>query len=211
MDKALEDVDRAIVLSYASRIPWARYLGAGAGVSAGDANAFVEQSDVALIQRFAAEPQSRVSELLADGDASARAYPRALLKALLQISDVRVIQYVLTLIVDFLEADVERRARFFARAGAPEHNASGGAPVFPLPFLQLVGASGSGARIASVDANPYVLELAARAGALLLSVDPRDDTAVSGMLAWVLSNIKLAGSSFPRQVKVSEVRYWCWV
>ena len=201
---ALEDVDRATVLSYASRIPWSRYTGAGAGAS-GAPNAFVEASDVALIQRFADEPQTRVSELLAAGDTAACAYPRALLKVLHNVADVRVIQYTLTLICDFLEADPERRVRCFF---APAAGARGGegSPASALPFLQLVGTSGSGARIASVDANPYVLEHAARAGALLLSSDARDDTAVSSMLAWALSQLKLFGSASPRQVKVTEVR-----
>lgn len=149
-----------------------------------------------VIQRIAAEPPARVAALLAAHDAGAAAFPAALLRVLENITDVRIVQYALTLIVDFLEADVAGRARFFAGAGAPG----------VLPFLQLVGTAGSGARIASVDADAYVLEYASRAAALVLSADASDETAVSGLLAWVLANVKQHGSTAPRQVKVTEVR-----
>lgn len=75
-----------------------------------------------------------------------------------------------------------------------------------LPFLQLVGTSGSGARISSLDANSYVLEHAAALSAAVLAVDATSDPhATSSLLAWVMTHIRLFGSSVPKQVKVTEV------
>lgn len=75
-----------------------------------------------------------------------------------------------------------------------------------LPFLQLVGTSGSGARISSLDANSYVLEHAAGLAAAVIAVDAgADPHATSSLLAWVMTHIRLYGSSVPKQVKVTEV------
>jgi len=126
-------------------------------------------------------------------------YPRAILRVLITIRDVRVIQYTLTLLCDFLQNDTERRSRLFLQSGER--------PLFAL--LQMVGASGSGARITSTDANPYVLEHAARAAALIMSVDSSIQTAQASILAWVQTNLKLFGSASPKQVRVTEVRFVC--
>ena len=245
---SVDDVDRTIVLGYASRIPWDRYIacvisgalpprtrtpapapgacarrarssvfpsvrvaghqgggggGGGGGGSAGAAtdasaeNLYIDASSVALIKRCAALSPSALTELLRSGDPAAAAYPAALLQVLVNMKDVRIMQYTLTLMCDFLEVDVERRARAFLRGQA--------APAL-TSLLQMVGTSSSGARIVSVKANPYVLEHAARAAALLLSVDPSDQAALTGMVAWVHTNLKLFGSTSPAQVKVTEVR-----
>jgi hypothetical protein len=75
-----------------------------------------------------------------------------------------------------------------------------------LPFLQRVGTSGSGARISSLDANSYVLEHAAGLAAAVIAVDAgADPHATSSLLAWVMTHIRLYGSSVPKQVKVTEV------
>jgi hypothetical protein len=161
--------------------------GSGGGATR---NLFVEKADSDAIQRIAAEPPARVAALLAAGDAGALAYAGALLRVLETIFDVRVVQYALTLIVDFLEADVAARARFFTNV---------------LPFLQLAGVQGSGAKVDSADVAPYVLEHASRAAALVLSVDQSDPTTVVSMLGWVQTSVKLYGANnSPRQVKVTE-------
>ncbi len=132
-------------------------------------------------------------------------YPQALLKVILSITDVRIIQYALTLIRDFVEADPERRVRFLTRPGGAGAGTHGGGELHVLPFLQLVGTSGSGAKFVSTEANPYVVEQAAIVAAHMTAADPSDETATSGMLAWVLTNLKLFGSLAERQVRVTEV------
>lgn len=119
---------------------------------------------------------------------------------MLNITDLRVVQYVLTLTLDFLEFETEKRAKYFVKPGdAP------GSPPFALPFLQLVGTSGSGAAVSSVDANPYVVEHAALCAAHMLSVDARDSISVSGISAWIMTNISKYSSVASRQVKITEV------
>ena len=147
-------------------------------------------------------PAPALSAALAAGEEVALLYPRALLRVLVNVRDVRVIQFALTLLCDFLQADVERRSRFLLA----EHG-----ELTMQSLLQLFGATGSGARITSTDANPYVLECATRAAALLLSLDaPATDvfrlSAITSMVAWVQSNLRLYGSPSPKQVKVTEVR-----
>ena len=129
------------------------------------------------------------------------------LQALTTITDVRVIQYALTLLRDFLEADPERRARLLSRPGAASNaGAAAGAPGAVLPLLQLVGTSGSGARLLSSEANPYVVEQAALAAAHLVSAEPTaDDAATSALLSWALTNMRLFGATSPRQLHVAEV------
>lgn len=124
----------------------------------------------------------------------------------MNVTDVRVIQYALTLIVDLLEPAPDARARLLAKPGAPA-----GARPYVLPFLQLVGATGSGARITSADANAYVVDAAAAAAALLLAGSgaaagpDADATSVSSLLAWVLTNMSAGFSpASPRQVRVTE-------
>lgn len=69
-----------------------------------------------------------------------------------------------------------------------------------------MGTSGSGARIPSLEANPYVLEHAAALAATVLAVDASSDPhATSSLLAWVMTHVRLFGSSIPRQVKITEV------
>ena len=77
--------------------------------------------------------------------------------------------------------------------------------LFVLPFLQLVGTSGSGARISSLDADAYILERAATIAAHLLATDATDAVATSSLLAWVMTHVKLYGSVVPAQMKVTEV------
>jgi hypothetical protein len=114
---------------------------------------------------------------------------------------VRVIQYALTLLRDFIEVDPERRARLVTRPGAGP-----GAAMHVTPLLQLVGTSGSGARILSADAHPFVVEQAAAVAACMVMADPSDEAATSGFLSWVLTNMKLfGGASASRQIHVSEV------
>ena len=127
-------------------------------------------------------------------------YPQALLKVLLNITDVRLIQYALTLAEDFLTGDSRSRAPLFHKPGG---SPAGGPHM--LPFLQLVGTGGSGAVISSLDANAYVLERAAACAALLLSADCRSPHATSSMLAWVMTHIRNFGAAGARQVKVTEV------
>jgi hypothetical protein len=150
-----------------------------------------------VIKFCSAQPFAELSAALAAGDADAVEYPAALLQVLDNMTDVRVMQYTLTLVCDFFAGDVERRAAAFLR---------GRAPAALKTLMQLMGTSSSGARISSREANPYVLEHAARAAATLLSVDPSDQAALAGMLAWVHTNLKLFGSTMPAQVKVTEVR-----
>ncbi len=157
---------------------------------------------MSAIQACSAQPAAALSAALAQGEATALLYPRALLRVLVNVRDVRVIQYTLTLLCDFLQADVERRSRHLLA----EHG-----ELTLTSLLQLVGTTGSGARITSTDANPYVLEYAARAASLLLSVDaPAADAArlssITSLVAWVQSNLRLYGSPSPKQVKVTEVR-----
>jgi hypothetical protein len=143
----------------------------------------------------------------------ARRYPQALLKALMNITDVRILQFTLTLIEDFLAPDPAARAPFLTRplpgdgggAGAAGAPPAPGARPFLLPFLQLVGTGGSGAVIASIDANPYVLEHAAVCASLLLSVDVSDVPATAAMLAWTIMHIKSYAAPNPKQMKVTEV------
>ncbi len=168
-----------------------------AGSSTGeDSNLFVDAEDVASIKACSTLPSPRLAELLATGDAHAQRYPQAMLHVLLNIRDVRILQYTLTLLCDFLQSDTERRVRLFL--------ASGERPLFAL--LQMVGTSGSGARITSTDANSYVLEHAARAAAIILSVDSSVQAGQASMLAWVQTNLRQMGSTSPKQVKVTEVR-----
>lgn len=136
----------------------------------------------------------------------ARSYPMALLKVLTNITDVRVVQYALTIAEDFLAADPSARAKYFLRPVSRSAGAgSADRKTFFTPFLQLVGTTGSGAVIASKDANPYVLERAAACASLLLSVDCSDAHATPAMLAWVFTHIRAYGSTDPKQVKVTEV------
>ena len=117
------------------------------------------------------------------------------------MTDVRVLQYALLLLRDFLlelPGDAERRARLAVRI-------DGGAGGNALPLLQLAGTSGSGARILSLDANAFVLENAAMCAAALVAAGNADETATSGLLSWVLSNLKLFGSHSAAQVRVTEV------
>lgn len=176
------------------RTPSPSPLCSRAGAGGASRNLFVEKADSDIIQRIAAETPARVAALLAGGDSGAAAYAGALLRVLETIFDVRVVQYALTLIVDFLEVDAAGRARYFLVGGA------GGV----LPFLQLAGVQGSGARVDSLDVDPYILEYASRAAALVLSVDQSDPTTVVSMLSWVQTSVKQFGSSSPRQVKVIE-------
>ncbi len=164
-----------------------------------DRNLYIEARSVAVIRHCAPLPFPAMSAALASGDADAAAYPAALLQVLDNMTDVRVMQYTLTLVCDFLAGDVERRAAAFLRGNT--------GPALKT-LMQMMGTSSSGARISSREANPYVLEHAARATATLLSVDPSDQAALAGMLAWVHTNVKLFGSAEPRQVKVTEVRQW---
>ena len=129
----------------------------------------------------------------------ARRYPRALLKVLVNITDIRVLQYGLTLLEDFLVAD-PARCKFLLKGGVK----LGGTP-FLTPLLALVGTSGSGARSSSLDTNAYILEKASSCVALALSVDARDPTALSSYLAWVMTHLRLFSSSQPSQLKVTEV------
>ena len=76
---------------------------------------------------------------------------------------------------------------------------------YVLPFLQLVGTSGSGARISSLDADPYILEHAAMLAAATLAADAGDALATSSLLAWVMTHVKQYGSTVPQQAKVTEV------
>ncbi len=142
-------------------------------------------------------PRTRLTAPLDVQDAAS--YPAALLKVLMTITDVRIIQYALTLIVDFLEVD-DKRVRLFGKPGGDSNKP------YVLPFLQLVGSTGSGARIVSTEANPYVVEQAALAASLLLSTDAgcEDATSVSSMLAWVLTNLQGFSQHNPRQNKVTE-------
>jgi hypothetical protein len=120
---------------------------------------------------------------------------------LTNVTDVRVLQYALLLLRDFLlelPGDAERRARLAVRI-------DGGAGGNALPLLQLAGTSGSGARILSLDANAFVLENAAMCAAALVAAGNADETATSGLLSWVLSNLKLFGSHSAAQVRVTEV------
>lgn len=128
-------------------------------------------------------------------------YPQALLRAVCTITDVRIVQFVLTLTADFLSYDTDRRVRFFTRPGAPP----GETRPFVLPFLQLVGTANSGARVPSVEQNPYVLDHAAQIASLMLSVDCSDAPAASGMLAWIMTQLRQYGAPGPRQVKLTEV------
>jgi hypothetical protein len=129
----------------------------------------------------------------------ARLYPAALMKALINITDVRILQYTLTLLEDFVAYDTANRAKFIVRPGSTDGK------VYYTPMLQLVGTSGSGARIASIDANPYVLERAAACVSYLLGVDNSDFASTSSMFAWVLTHLRSYGSTNPKQVKVTEV------
>ena len=47
----------------------------------------------------------------------ARKYPTALLKVLMTITDIRVLQYALTLLEDFLVADPAGRTKYFTKPG----------------------------------------------------------------------------------------------
>lgn len=125
----------------------------------------------------------------------------------MNITDVRIIRYALTLLRDFIETDPVNRVRYLTSPGKPPQTISSisSNSLHILPFLQLVGTSGSGTKILSTDADPYVLENAALCAAFMIAVDPSNETATSGMLAWILTNIKLFGSLLPRQVKVTEV------
>lgn len=194
---SVEAVDRNIVYNYAHRIPWDGYIGAGR--TRGEA-VFIDEDDVRAIKRFGLENQDAMVELL-NTDEDAKRYPHALLKVLVNITDVRILQFALTLIEDFISYDPVARAKYFTRPGASVNDKR----IFLLPFLQLVGTSGSGARMSSLDANSYILERAALCASYLLSVDCSDAQATSSMLAWVMTHIKQYGSSAPRQVKVTEV------
>jgi hypothetical protein len=88
------------------------------------------------------------------------------------------------------------------QAPSPPVQAGG---VHVVPFLQLMGAPGSGARISSLDADPYVLELAGLTAARLLAAEPALTPATSVLLAFVMSQARHSGSLLPRQAKVTEV------
>lgn len=199
---AADAVDRDVVLSWTNKIPWDTYIGVGRSASSGE-DVFLSAADVRAIRRFASDGSgagSGMSELLATRDEDALRYPQALLKVLLNITDVRLIQYALTLAEDFLTGDSRSRAPLFHKPGG---SPAGGPHM--LPFLQLVGTGGSGAVISSLDANAYVLERAAACAALLLSADCRSPHATSSMLAWVMTHIRNFGAAGARQVKVTEV------
>lgn len=88
------------------------------------------------------------------------------------------------------------------------HSPQGGG-VHLIPFLQLMGVPGSGARISSLDADPYVLEHATLTAALLLAADATITPAASMMLAFVMNQLRHghgAGGSAPsaRQAKTTE-------
>jgi V-type H+-transporting ATPase subunit H len=143
-----------------------------------------------------------MSELLNSGDVDAQRYPQALLRVLVNITDVRILQYALTLIEHFLAFDPVNRSSYFYRPNTQSENK---VPFF-LPFLQLVGTVNSGARINSLDANLYVLERSSAILSHLLSVDAIvDKNATSGFLAWILTFIKSYNSSNLKQLKLCEV------
>ena len=76
---------------------------------------------------------------------------------------------------------------------------------YVLPFLQLVGTSGSGARVSALDADPFILERAASIAATMLATDAGDPLATSSLLAWIMTHVKQYGSAVPAQAKVTEV------
>lgn len=137
----------------------------------------------------------------------ARRYPQALMKVLLTITDVRVLQFALTLMEDFLSVDTAARAKHFYDPVAASGGAAsaGGVRIHFLPLLQLVGTPGSGAAISSLDANTYILERAATCAALLLSVDASDHHATASLLGWILGQLRSFGGANPKQMKVTEV------
>ena len=177
-------------------------VGGSSGSSGSGTNLYLDKSDVSAIQTCSALTPARLSEALAAGDAVAQLYPRALLRVLVNIRDVRVIQYILTLLCDFLQTDLERRSRYLLL----EHG-----ELTLTSLLQLVGTTGSGTTVTSTDVNPYVLEYAARAASLLLSVGTPAGVApplasITCLMAWVQNNLRLFGSSSAKQAKVTEVR-----
>jgi hypothetical protein len=151
------------------------------------------------LARQAPRPAPNTKSTTAFSFPALRAVRPPLPQTLTSVSDVRVIQYALTLLRDFVEGDPERRARLVTRPGAGP-----GAAIFVQPVLQLVGTSGSGARILSAEAHPYVVEQAAVVAACMVAADPSDEGATSGFLSWVLTNIKLFGAEAPPQARVSE-------
>lgn len=128
---------------YAARIPWDNYVSSSSargyrgGAPVGTDAIFLDVGDVRVIKRFAGEDQAALTELLATDD-DARLFPRALIKVLVNITDVRILQYALTLAYDFVSFDPAARARFFVKPGAevrvlPCAHASGARPLHALP------------------------------------------------------------------------------
>lgn len=135
----------------------------------------------------------------------ARRYPAALLTVLQRLTDIRVLQYALTLIEDFLSVDTTNRARYFTEAAV---RAAGAGPKYAmyLPFLQLIGVSGTGAVISALDANTYVVERAATCIALLVVASAEaDPAATAGILSWSMTHIRNYGAPNAKQAKVTEV------
>ena len=77
------------------------------------------------------------------------------------------------------------------------------------PFLLLIGCSGMGATTSPLDANAYLVERAARIASLLVASAPAEPTAVSALLAWVMSHLRLFGSSLPAQGRLTETAVSC--
>jgi hypothetical protein len=162
-------------------------------------NMFVDHGDVEVIKAWCSRAPSELGAALQAGESTAVRYPNALLRSVLNIRDERVIQFALTLLVDFLQVDTEKRARYFL--------AEDGEQTLQC-LLQYVGASGAGARVSSTEQNSYILEKAARAASLLLSVDAATLTqpsSVTTLTAWVQNNLRLFGNE-GRQARVTEVR-----
>lgn len=122
-----------------------------------------------------------------------------------KLTDIRVLQYALTLIEDFLSVDSANRARFFTEAASRSAGA-GHAYSMYLPFLQLIGVSGTGAVISALDANTYVVERAATCVALLVVASAEaDPSTTAGILSWSMTHIRNYGAPNAKQAKVTEV------
>lgn len=174
-------VEREHVLDYGRGINWRKYVDAGAGGGrrgdAGAPNVFLDDANLDSLMSFADIDADAMEEMLNTSEEGAgHAYAMTLLKVASNISDARVLRYVVTLVEDLLAQNTRVRAALFVRPGSPVPETAA--------LLRLLAGS----------TDAYVLNKVVTSLAYLVSVRPDDATAAATLLAWILRQLQVAGS-----------------
>ncbi len=172
------------VLGQQSQISWEKYIGAGRGASGSgkagnDENLFVTAGDVERIKEYQGCPEAAVQELVDTQPETAYGYAQALIKAINNITDVNVLTYTLTLLEDFLVANVNQRSKFFLPAGSAGSSSGVAFDVSPLiRHLQ--------------NENRYIREKSAFLASIFLGLKPSPKEAVDTLITWSVEQLRHA-------------------